>query len=381
MESVVTNSTIQAPPTNDLLVAKVVAMTVLGATSFLLGMLPIKLTKMISIKSVDGDKNLLISLLLCFGGGVLLFTTFIHLQPEVREGFEALKRQHLVADMPGGIPLSEIVFCLGFFFVYLVEELAHIFLDRKLHSAGLHRSLSTRRCSSKKELTIPRVTLAKFDDGNISYISTSNKDLLNSQTTVNFEKHSHDHHHVDAAIKNSFGGFLVVLALSFHAVFEGLAVGLEASVEKVWYLFAAIATHKLVIAFCVGVELVTSKTKTMLVVLYIGTFALVTPLGIGAGLILSEKSTSEDVTSIVLQGMAAGTLLYVVFFEVLARERSNRHNGFWQLVAVTAGFMCMFLLQVIIGHEHNHGGDHGGADEDHLNSEEHPNNHQDMHFI
>ncbi|KAG5877901.1 hypothetical protein JTB14_011618 [Gonioctena quinquepunctata] len=151
---------------------------------------------------------------------------------------------------------------------------------------------------------------------------------------------------------------MVVLALSFHAVFEGLAVGLENSVEKVWYLFTAIATHKFVIAFCVGVELVTSKTRTMLVVLYIGTFAVVTPLGIGAGIILSEKGSAEDVTSLVLQGMAAGTLLYVVFFEVLARERDNRHSGFWQLVAIAAGFIFMFMLQVIIGHEHNHGVDH-----------------------
>lgn len=129
-------------------------------------------------------------------------------------------------------------------------------------------------------MTIPRVTLTKFDDGNISYISNSNKELLNSQTTINFEKHGgHSHHAIDESIKNSFSGFLAVLALSFHAVFEGLAVGLEGSVQKVWYLFAAIATHKLVIAFCVGIELVTSKTKAMLVVLYIGTFAVVTPLG------------------------------------------------------------------------------------------------------
>lgn len=47
-----------------------------------------------------------------------------------------------------------------------------------------------------------------------------------------------------------------------------------------------------------------------------------------------------------LQGMAAGTLLYVVFFEVLARERNNQHSGVWQLVAIIAGFALMFGLQV-----------------------------------
>lgn len=278
MDTVVKNS--EPIESNDLILAKIVAMLVLGFTSFILGILPIKLTKIISIKSVDGDKNLTISLLLCFGGGVLLFTTFLHLQPEVRQGFQHLERNGVISTIGPGIPVSELVFCLGFFFVYLIEEVVHSFLDRKHNNEVLHRTLSVRKCS-KQELTIPRVSLVKLDDGNISCISTSNKELLNSQTTVNFDKtsHDHNHHHFDESMKHSFGGFLVVLALSFHAVFEGLAVGLESSVEKVWYLFAAIATHKLVIAFCVGLELVTSKTKTLLVLLYIGTFAVVTPLG------------------------------------------------------------------------------------------------------
>lgn len=219
-----------------------------------------------------------------FRGGVLLFTTFIHLQPEVRESFTYLQSQNILPNFLVGhnLPISELVFCFGFFFVYLIEELVHLFLDRRIHNTALHRSLS-KRCSRRK-LEIPRVTLNKFDDGNISYISTSNKDLLNSQSTININDksshtHHHHHHHLDGTIKNSFSGFLAVLALSFHAVFEGLAVGLEGSVQKVWYLFAAIATHKLVIAFCVGIELVSSKTKMVLVMLYIGTFALVTPIG------------------------------------------------------------------------------------------------------
>lgn len=265
---------------NDLIIAKIVAMLVLGLSSFLLGLLPIKLAKLPSFKSIDGDKNLFLSLLLCFGGGVLLFTTFLHLQPEVREFFASLENKLPHIDLHG-IPPSELVFCLGFFFVYLIEELVHLVLDKKAHNDTLHRSFSLR-CSSRKNdnINIPRVTLTKFDDGNISYISNSNKELLNSQTTINIERQNGHHHHVmEDTNKNPLSGFLAVVALSFHAIFEGLAVGLEGSVEKVWYLFGAIATHKLVIGFCVGIELVTSKTRVMLVVLYIGTFAVVTPLG------------------------------------------------------------------------------------------------------
>ena len=46
-----------------------------------------------------------------------------------------------------------------------------------------------------------------------------------------------------------------MLALSFHAVFEGLAVGLEESSPDVWTMFGAIATHKFIITFCVRFNL------------------------------------------------------------------------------------------------------------------------------
>ena len=41
-----------------------------------------------------------------------------------------------------------------------------------------------------------------------------------------------------ANTKSSLRDFFTVLALSFHAVFEGLAVGLETDSKDVWLLFA-----------------------------------------------------------------------------------------------------------------------------------------------
>ena len=38
-------------------------------------------------------------------------------------------------------------------------------------------------------------------------------------------------------------------------------MGLQQNHQDVWYLFGAILAHKLVIAFCVGLELLVSGTK------------------------------------------------------------------------------------------------------------------------
>lgn len=147
----------------------------------------------------------------------------------------------------------------------------------------------------------------------------------------------------------SVQGLLTVLALSFHAIFEGLAVGLEPSISSVVYLAAAIATHKLVISFCVGMELYVAGASTRATLGYLSVFSMVTPIGIGIGLALGHfKNDSENLgpTPTILQGMAAGTLLYVVFFEVLARERANEKSGLLQLVAIIVGFTLMLGLQI-----------------------------------
>jgi zinc transporter 1/2/3 len=432
---------------SDLLVAKIVAMIVLGICSFCLGMLPVKLAKWLkwnkesTSTAKSSPQPFVISLLLCFGGGVLLYTTFMHLQPEVREGMQELTNTGELPEFRHGLHFAELIFCVGFFFVYLVEELVHAVLDRRPHEhedeAVLHRTMSLRRCSrhpvhsgadgngDNAGTLIPRVSLnntsaAKknltssgdnldnvMTNGSTgSSMSASTQGLLNSSLSTimvldsakhspldaeahmtggplaefgsSKQNHHHQHHHhghdhghghghghshaipfgaedddestSGSTVAKSVRGLLAVLALSFHAVFEGLAVGLEKSVGNVWYLFAAIATHKLVIGFCVGVELISTRTRLVLIFVYMATFAVVTPIGIGVGIALSndgENAGTNTVATVVLQGMAAGTLLYVVFFEVLQRERANTQSGMWQLVAIMAGFAIMFALQLL----------------------------------
>merc|ERR1712106_938804 len=98
-------------------------------------------------------------------------------------------------------------------------------------------------------------------------------------------------------------------ALSFHAIFEGMAVGLEGNSKDVWALFTAIAVHKLVITFCLSLEMLQSGPTMLVFFSYLVTFSLVNPFGIGMG--ISEIGTTSEVTVCVLQGIAAGTILYV----------------------------------------------------------------------
>ncbi|XP_014236650.1 protein zntC-like isoform X1 [Trichogramma pretiosum] len=422
-----------------LLLVKIGSMIVLGIGSLVLGMLPLligrcrerkSLTQRKVMSSVPSANNsaastltvdthqyaetaqqgLLTSLLLCFGGGVLLFTTFLHLAPEVHESVAYHQSTHQLVDL-GSLSLAELLFCCGFFLVYLVEETVHAALTSKPDSTEslLYRTVSVRRCNNNNSSSNNNNNNGSNNKSNGSTTcSSASSQPRNSLTVVQprnswrpeaendedghetksafvlsphaleesrakvvakaqqqqqpHQHHSHHHHH---HASNSMKSLLTVLALSFHAIFEGLAVGLEPAFMSVVYLAGAIATHKLVISFCVGMELYVAGASKRTILGYLSVFSMVTPLGIALGLALGHfRNDSETLgpTPTILQGMAAGTLLYVVFFEVLARERANEKSGLLQLAAIIVGFMLMLGLQLASAsaHSHDHGHSHAG---------------------
>ena len=70
---------------NDVQEVKIWAMVLLGSISMILGMLPLKLgPKYFKTGTKACWRKVVTSLLLCFGGGVLLATSLIHMLPEVK---------------------------------------------------------------------------------------------------------------------------------------------------------------------------------------------------------------------------------------------------------------------------------------------------------
>lgn len=353
-----------------IVVAKVISMIVLSLATIILGLLPIKLATWFkwnrrADSNLDtSDKSMLIlSLLLCFGGGALLCTTFLHMLPEMRETVTDLQAEGRIAETNFHLP--ELIMCCGFFAMYLLEGLVHFYVHGRASSKGvseaddvIHRSFSVRKCSVNKEdsekvsedKSSPK---AQDSSTNAVRISTTEKDEHLQEIVTSGPKAVRHHHMPDFNKEDPFAtsvrGLLVVLALSVHELFEGLAIGLQTSTSYVWYMLGAVSAHKLVIAFCVGMELVSSKTKLVLTVVYISTFALVSPLGIGIGIALSEADGGDgdsDVPNVILKGLATGTLLYVVFFEILQKQHNSNESGLKQLLAIGVGFGLLFGLLI-----------------------------------
>jgi len=307
----------------NLLWTKIVTMAILGSVSLIVGFIPMVVAKKVTL--TEGSRGgFIVSCLSCFGGGVILTTAFTHMLPEVNLFLKYNIDNGQIAS--NGWPLAEIWVLCGFFMIYFVEEVTHLLM---------------LKCNPTK-----KKGAAPVEEG------------VEENKVLNGAKPSHGHSHnlpmavtEDGGFEAALRGFLVVLAISLHAIFEGIAMGLTDNTRSVWLLFIAISAHKYVISFCISMQFVTSGLPALLSIIYFSTFALISPIGAGIGILISETVKSEaetqTVTVTVLQGLATGTLLYVVFFEVIEKERMKGTSGIVQVTFVILGFLCMLAMESV----------------------------------
>ena len=83
----------------------------------------------------------------------------------------------------------------------------------------------------------------------------------------------------DPSAHSHFRYIMLAVVLSVHSVFEGMALGLESHISTVIQLFAAIAIHKCVVAFSLGLNMVQSGLSNCLMNTSLCIFCLASPVG------------------------------------------------------------------------------------------------------
>lgn len=388
--------------------------------SLTVGLLPLKVRKLIiKFPKSESRSQIFLSASLCFGAGVLLGTIFLHLLPETLENVETARADGFIPD--GHFPIAEIILCSGFFFMYILEELVHLWvhsnqedaddhLVRHHHHHHSHSSQSSHhihddhehplsRSMNESQKKIKSPTMRRTAEDNPSpqtppspcrsqrhrceslptvavLVGCDNPvicaDPHTSCTNSNEEKvdtlQITESIHQDPIVLNkpfelkestkTFRSILVIMALSIHGCLEGLSLGLEDEKNDVWLLFAALSAHKIAIAFSIGMELLEKQISIRSYVMYMIIFSLASPLGGLIGALVKEYSSSDTAAGVlsvlILQGMSGGTILFVVFCEVLERERSKTNGRLARLFALFLGFIVMACLE-IFNHQHHHG--------------------------
>ena len=73
------------------------------------------------------------------------------------------------------------------------------------------------------------------------------------------------------------------------------------------------------------------------------------PVGATVGILISEVGGGgevHEVTIATLQGVAGGTILYIVMFEILNNERLMDVPGIIQLLGLLVGFSLMMIIEI-----------------------------------
>lgn len=156
---------------------------------------------------------------------------------------------------------------------------------------------------------------------------------------------------IDKMRQQSIRCILVVLALSFHAIIEGFSIGLQKNHAEIWYMFIATSIHSAIMLFCIGLELLLARTRYKFIFIIVLILAVANPVGVILGLIVTMKSKVDtlckSVAVVLLEGLSAGTILYITFFEILKREKERRVHRLSRSCCIIAGFTLMALLQTL----------------------------------
>jgi zinc transporter 1/2/3 len=109
--------------------------------------------------------------------------------------------------------------------------------------------------------------------------------------------------------------YILLIALSTHAVFEGIVLGLETEMASVLAIIFAILIHKGVEGICLGISLVkTYPDDFNRIRLLVIVFSLATPVGVLIGIFATGAGETAHV---IMSSLVAGTFVYISCNEIL----------------------------------------------------------------
>jgi len=291
---------------------------VAGFIPWILPRLPRLICTIASATDEEKVKGWILRTMDALSGGVLLAVAVFDLMPEAVD----LLRDHEI-QMWNGVPVSFAVFLVAFLLTIGFERVITVLLVRMVrhnHVSNLsvgaltpHKHMDEKE-DETREVHISETPQYDVEEG-ISELRPTGSNFIgkssaSSDSNVSSMPHHTalcDHGHFDPSDSPPLVGLVATfIGLSFHSVFEGLALGLG-SWEQSIFIFIAICAHKAFDGFAVGNQAfkthLNSWTKGLVVLIY----SLVSPVPAFIGLIFNGRV--DDIAQGIFMAMGAGTLV------------------------------------------------------------------------
>ena len=144
------------------------------------------------------------------------------------------------------------------------------------------------------------------------------------------------------AAKQSLG---LMLALSLHALGEGVALGLQCGPENIYLFTGAVLAHKWAESFALSANLVAQGGSTRQALQLVLAFSLSAPAGVIAAML--TKSSVPLSTAGGIKAVSAGTLLYIGASEVVVEEfvQGKQYWAKWFFYLCGLGLIYAFSIR------------------------------------
>ncbi|KAL6878514.1 hypothetical protein ACP4OV_012684 [Aristida adscensionis] len=232
-----------------------------------------------------------------FAGGVFLGTAMMHFLSDANETF-----QDLLPD--SGYPYAFMLACAGYVLTMLADCVISFLVSRG--RAG--------------DASGPGAVAA----GSLEEGKVSNTNGTHSEPQA-ADAHGSDHS-VASMLRNAStlgDSVLLIAALCFHSVFEGIAIGVAETKADAWKALWTISLHKIFAAIAMGIALLRMLPNRPFLscFAYAFAFAISSPIGVGIGIVIDATTQGRvaDWIFAVSMGLATGIFIYVSINHLLSK--------------------------------------------------------------
>ncbi|XP_043689308.1 zinc transporter 11-like [Telopea speciosissima] len=244
-----------------------------------------------------------------FAGGVFLGTALMHF---LSESDGTVKDLAPTKDYPFAFMLC----CLGYLLTMLADcVISHVFAKQGSSSRGyVYQFYFMGDSVSKKQLQWRGLTVSgnkgkqKVDEAGVAQSAKGPPPPA-------------------AVVASSIGdSVLLIVALCFHSVFEGIAIGVAETTGEAWRALWTISLHKVFAAIAMGIALLQMIPNRPILscAAYTLAFAISTPIGVVIGIVID--STTQGVVAdwiyAISMGFACGVFIYVSINHLLSKGYS-----------------------------------------------------------
>ncbi|MCO5558938.1 hypothetical protein L7F22_012529 [Adiantum nelumboides] len=254
-----------------------------------------------------------------FAGGVFLGTAMMHFLSDANSSFQALTKKEY--------PFAFMLACAGYLLTMLGDcIIQHIFVRE-----------GTNLRNTNIEMGAPK--------GAVLPVAQRTEDAACKNLVA-----------ATLVARTSFGDtLLLILALCFHSVFEGIVIGVAEDAGSAWRALWTISLHKVFAAVAMGIALLRMIPNRPLLqtILYSFAFGISSPIGIAIGIIIDATTEGPvaDWMYAIAMGIACGVFIYVAINHLFAKGyvapcKLRVDSPFYKFLAVTLGIGIIAVVMI-----------------------------------